>query len=70
MLCIFSLFLLLDFMLSSRYNENTELSPHLTENYKSIATDSRAPRHRIHPGPFNKDTWFGHVWSWDSMELT
>lgn len=65
----FPLFLLLDFMLSSRYNECIKLCPHLTENYRNIATDSEASSHRVYPGPFNRDTWFGHVWSWstDSM---
>ncbi|XP_039929278.1 uncharacterized protein LOC120756735 [Hirundo rustica] len=31
---------------------------------------SGASRHRIRSGPFNKGTWFGRVWSWDSMKLT
>lgn len=65
----FSLFLLLDFMLSSRCKDHMELSPHLTENYRNIAADSGASSHRLHPGPFNKDIWFGHVWSWDSTKL-
>lgn len=65
----FPLFLLLDFMLSSRYNKRIKLCPHLTENYRNIATDSEASSHRVYPGPFNRDTWFGRVrsWSTDSM---
>lgn len=38
----FSLFLLLDFMLSSKYNEQIEVCPYLTENNRTIATDSEA----------------------------
>lgn len=68
----FSLFLLLDFMLSSRYNEHIELCPHLTENNRNIATDSKVSSHRVYPGLFNRDTWFGRArnWSTDSMKLT
>jgi len=38
----FSLFLLLDFMLNSRHNEDIELCPGLTENNRSIAVDFEA----------------------------
>lgn len=68
----FSLFLLLDFMFSSRYNEQIKVYPCLTENNRSIAMDSEASSHGMCPGPFNTNTWFGHVRSrsTDSVKLT